>query len=68
MPKNVRLDVSSRKEKDDSKRGSLEAYFDLIDYRTIAQANWELFKNSLGIGHRLIHISTTPLKINGLRR
>lgn len=50
VPKNVRIEVSNRKEKDDSRRGSLEAYFDLIDYRVIAQTNWELFKNSLGIG------------------
>ncbi len=50
VPKTVRLDVANRKEKDDSKRGSYEAYFDLIDYRAIAQANWELLKKALGIG------------------
>lgn len=50
VPKNVRLDVANRKERDDSKRGTVEAYFDLIDYRTITQSHWDLFKNVLGIG------------------
>ena len=50
VPKNVRLEVAGRKERDDSKRGAVEAYFDLIDYRAIALSNWELFKDVLGIG------------------
>ncbi|WP_261796827.1 DGQHR domain-containing protein [Ralstonia sp. TCR112] len=50
VPKAVRLEVTGRKERDDSKRGSMEAYFDLIDYRAIALNNWELFKNALSIG------------------
>jgi DNA sulfur modification protein DndB len=52
VPKNVRLEVAKRRENDDNKRGSNEAYFDLIDYRTIALANWTLFKNLVGYGKK----------------
>src|SRR5690606_10809648 len=36
----------------DSKRGSREAYFDLIDYRTIAESQWGIFQNLLGYGKK----------------
>jgi DNA sulfur modification protein DndB len=42
IPKKIRQDVAKRFEDDDGRRGSKEAYFDLIDYRAIALENWEL--------------------------
>lgn len=50
VPKRVRVDVTKREQDDDAKRGSKEAYFDLIDYRTIAIDNWALFEPLLAIG------------------
>ena len=52
VPKSIRLEVMSRKERDDSKRGTREAYFDLIDYRQIAEAQWGIFQNVLGYGKK----------------
>lgn len=52
MPKAIRLEIVRRKENDDNKRGSREAYFDLIDYRTIAINNWALFESFIGFGDR----------------
>jgi DGQHR domain-containing protein len=50
VPKGVRKKVSDRYEDDDRRRGGLEFYFDLIDYRDIAQFNWKLFEPILGYG------------------
>jgi DNA sulfur modification protein DndB len=50
VPKTVRLKVSQRFEEEEGKRGGKEHYFDLIDYRQIAVANWELFEPILGYG------------------
>lgn len=50
--KAIRLEVTKRQENDDNKRGSREAYFDLIDYRNIALANWTLFQNLVGYGKK----------------
>ena len=44
VPKKVRLEVAKREQDDDSRRGSKESYFELIDYRTIAIANWRIFE------------------------
>lgn len=48
VPKGIRLKVAQRHEDDDGKRGGREYYFDLLDYRQIIQANWELFGGLLG--------------------
>lgn len=50
VPKSVRLRVTQRLEEDDGKRGPKEHYFDLIDYRTIADANWLIFEPMIGYG------------------
>jgi DNA sulfur modification protein DndB len=52
VPKQVRLEVAKRQESDDNQRGTREAYFDLIDYRTIATANWPLFQKFVGFGKK----------------
>lgn len=52
VPKTVRLEVAKRQESDDNRRGSKEAYFDLIDYRNIATSNWVLFQKLLGHGKK----------------
>jgi DGQHR domain-containing protein len=52
IPKNVRLKVTERFEQDDGKRGSKEAYFELIDYRKIALENWGIFEELLGYGKK----------------
>ena len=50
VPKKVRLDVGARFESDDGKRGSKEAYFELMDYRRISIEKWEIFGPILGYG------------------
>lgn len=50
VPKNVRIKATQRQEEDDAKRGGKEYYLDLIDYRTIAQSNWQIFGDILGYG------------------
>lgn len=50
VPKAVRLKVTQRHEEDDGRRGGKEYYFDLIDYRAIALANWPVFESVLGFG------------------
>lgn len=50
VPKKVRLEVGARFESDDGKRGSKEAYFELIDYRRIGLERWDLFGPLLGYG------------------
>lgn len=52
VPKSVRLEVAKRQESDDNRRGAKEAYFDLIDYRTVALNNWLLFQKLLGYGKK----------------
>lgn len=52
VPKQVRIVVSQRAEQDDKRRGSLEAYFDLMDYRKIATDQWTIFQNILGYGKK----------------
>ncbi|SFU83451.1 DGQHR domain-containing protein [Pseudomonas sp. OV546] len=52
VPRSVRTPISGRRENDDNKRGSLEAYFDLTDYRAIAQNNWGIFQPLLGYGRK----------------
>ncbi|HQZ14357.1 MAG TPA: DGQHR domain-containing protein [Acidimicrobiia bacterium] len=50
VPKKVRMEVGTRYENDDGKRGSKEAYFELIDYRKIALEKWDIFSQLLGYG------------------
>jgi len=52
IPKAVRLEAVTRSEKDDKQRGAREAYFDLIDYRTIVQGQWQLFQPLFGFGKK----------------
>ncbi|MFZ2648747.1 MAG: DGQHR domain-containing protein [Burkholderiaceae bacterium] len=52
VPKQVRLTVSQRGEQDDKRRGSMEAYFDLMDYRKIVVDQWQIFQNILGYGKK----------------
>lgn len=52
VPKAVRLEVAKRVENDDNKRGARETYLDLIDYRTIALSQWQLFQQILGHGKK----------------
>lgn len=52
IPKPIRLEVAKRQENDDNRRGIREAYFDLIDYRNVALANWTVFQNLLGYGKK----------------
>jgi DNA sulfur modification protein DndB len=52
VPRPVRLSVSQRFESDDKRRGSLEAYFDLLDYRKIALDQWPIFQNIVGYGKK----------------
>ena len=52
VPKAVRLEVAKRVENDDNKRGARETYLDLIDYRTIALSQWQLFQQILGYGKK----------------
>lgn len=50
MPKSVRLKVGARYEEEDGRRGGKECYFDLIDYRSIATSNWQLFEPLIAYG------------------
>lgn len=50
VPKAVRAAASARFEDDNGKRGGREYYFDLIDYRKIANENWTLFEDLFGYG------------------
>lgn len=52
VPKAVRLEVAKRSENDDNKRGKRESYLDLIDYRSIALSQWQLFQQLLGYGKK----------------
>jgi DNA sulfur modification protein DndB len=52
IPKRIRAEVVTRVEQDDNKRQTKEAYFDLIDYRTIVLGEWSLFQNLMGIGKK----------------
>ncbi|EQD75277.1 hypothetical protein B1B_02208, partial [mine drainage metagenome] len=50
IPQQVRQRVVQRRDEDQAKRGGNEFYFDLIDYRTIAAHNWNIFQDILGYG------------------
>jgi DNA sulfur modification protein DndB len=52
VPKSIRLEVAKRQENDDNRRGGRDAYFDLIDYRSIVLANWTIFQSLLGFGKK----------------
>ena len=52
VPKSVRVEVTKRSETDDNKRGKREAYFDLIDYRTIALSQWTIFQKVISQGKK----------------
>jgi len=50
VPKAIRVKVTQRYQEDDGKRGSMEYYFDLLDYRHILLQNWGIFNELLGYG------------------
>lgn len=50
VPQTMRVRVTERYERDDGQRGGKEHYFDLIDYRDIISAHWDLFGGLLGFG------------------
>lgn len=50
VPKQIRIQATSRWEDDNHSRGEPWHYFDLIDYRKIAVANWTTFQDILGSG------------------
>jgi len=50
VPKQIRVQATSRWEDDNHSRGEPWHYFDLIDYRKIAVANWTTFQGILGYG------------------
>lgn len=50
IPKKVRKKAVELFEEDDGRRGARERYFDLIDYREIAQAQWKVFEPLLAVG------------------
>ena len=50
VPKEVRKKVDDRINEEAGKSGGREQNFDLIDYRPIMHANWQLFEESLGRG------------------
>jgi DNA sulfur modification protein DndB len=52
IPKQVRIEVTKTAENDDNKRGTREAYFNLMDYRKIVLENWTIFQNLLGYGKK----------------
>jgi DGQHR domain-containing protein len=50
VPASVRTKAMARMEEDKDARGGRDKYLDLIDYKTIALANWSLFKPLLAYG------------------
>jgi len=50
IPKQIRVEATKSWEDDNRHRGEPWLYFNLIDYRKIALANWPLFQNILGFG------------------
>jgi DGQHR domain-containing protein len=50
IPKQIRVEATKRWEDDNRSRGEPWFYFDLIDYRKIAVANWTIFQYILGYG------------------
>lgn len=51
VPQKIRSEVAARREVS-PERGELESFFELIDYKKIASANWQLFEDYLGIGNK----------------
>jgi DNA sulfur modification protein DndB len=52
VPKDVRKKAMEKYEEDDRRRGTKEAYFDLIDYKHIALHNWSVFEKILAYGNK----------------
>ena len=51
VPKTVRKKVDDRMNESDGRTGGREQNFDLIHYREIIIANWDLFKDIFGFGN-----------------
>lgn len=50
VPKSVRKKIDDRINEDGGKRGGREQNFDLIDYREVIRANWQLFEPIFAFG------------------
>lgn len=69
VPKSVRKKVDDRINEEGGKKGGREENFDLIDYREIAEANWQLFEMPLGRGKGNKQARTKWLvEVNDLRK
>lgn len=51
VPRAIRRKVDERQDEEKG-RGKREDYFDLIDYRDIAESNWTLFQETLAFGKK----------------
>ena len=69
VPKGVRKKVDDRINEEGGKKGGREENFDLIDYRDIAEANWQLFEPILARGKGNKQARTKWLaEVNDLRK
>jgi DNA sulfur modification protein DndB len=60
VPKDVRKKVDDRINEEAGKSGGREQNFDLIDYRNIIRANWQLFEDTLAEGAINWPLATRP--------
>jgi DNA sulfur modification protein DndB len=69
VPEPVRKSAAERMESDKNQRGGREYYFNMIDYRLIALANWSIFHKLLGYGATGDKQKRTSwlVEVNGLR-
>jgi DGQHR domain-containing protein len=69
VPKEVRKKVDDRINEEAGKGGGREQNFDLIDYRNIMHANWQLFEGTLARGKGAKDVRTKWLvEVNELRK
>ena len=69
MPKGVRKKVDDRINEEGGKKGGRAENFDLLDYRDIAEANWQLFEAPLARGKGNKQARTKWLvEVNDLRK
>ena len=72
IPGSIRKKTAERKEEDPARR-DLWNYLDLIDYRSIAHENWELFQNTFTLRKEDSSLAKTKrtewiVKLNGFRQ
>lgn len=69
VPKGVRKKVDDRINEEGGKKGGREENFDLIDYREIIEANWQLFEESMARGKGSKDARTKwMVEVNDLRK